>query len=853
MPDVHRQYWNHLVRIRNIIEYSFEYPYGRPAIIWLRSENAFYRIDSVSPAYLDTWRPVQEAATIAGHVVNTLLNVPKTLKCNTIVGKIAGLALLDPAAVVEQLTRHRDFIIHEIKAQRSRRIRQSKLFQNLATSHSWSVFCNDARSPSASHSSIGQPAEADGPLEGLVEVCLNSENEENSSEGTEASRNSLYLPDSELWTSTGSPKSICHQPNHRSLSTLEIMLSDDDEYSSGPNCPPQPAPALTIISRPPSPGLSKLDESLPSTKPKARLSPNVALLSTETLEFMLPSTLDDTVSCPLCGITLFKDGPISVVARLLFHMEAFHLNPTTISVEALPVDCHGEDNFTFLKWPSHGIIRHELNSRDLFLRPTSLRASLRIDRSPTLVRPFEISTTEHVSTPPIDQGTDVSGSKSGNSLKSERGKMSCAERVIAEKDITKDGMSPNTKPIAEYKPAQVAPAISITNDVTEMLDNPTFSENNIGKPTELATDIPTIAKVDFEPAPIESSDETRGLVPKSSHDVAETLGTLRPHSPTTIVDSPLLDVAPMSLLLPKKSREGTPSKVPEPTEPQTDAIAFSLQTCNVEGPKIKQISETAKTTMWLPTGPWIFESSQPTNNRKPKQRFIDFMNRVRIPKLASDSSTLSGMITNARSDVENPVEDRGSEFEHQGTFGPIRRVSVESPPILTAQQVSPNWMKIPFPVQPPKRSNIDNVQAEHPTINCKSATAPLTGENKRPRRAGEHFAFQPLSQPSMNLINRDRLANETPLKKDFPISIVSNDRDKMPFSHVHKASHGNLTAAPWYKCTMNLETSSVPEAQMENVIRPLTRVTVIEDFCWRCGAALSCSTHGCQRCGAVQV
>lgn len=769
--------------------------------------------------------------------------MPKTLKCNTIVGKIAGLARLNPAAVVEQLTRHREFVIHEIKAQRSKRIRQSKLFQNLATSHSWSVFCNDVGSSLVSHSSIGPSAEAGGPLEELVEVCMNSENEEASSEGTEASRNSLYLPDSELWTSTGAPEPIFHQPNRRSLSTLEIMLSDDDEYSSVPNGPPQPAPALTIISRPPSPGLNKLDESLPSTKPKARPSPNVALLSTETLQFMLPSTLDDTVTCPLCGITLFKDGPISVVARLLFHMEALHLDPTDISVGALPVNYHRQDNFTFLKWPSHGIIKHEFNSRDLFLRPTSLRTSLRIDCSPTLVKPFGISTTERVSTPPIDQGTDASGSKSGNSLKSERGKLSSVEQVVAEKNTRTGGVIPNTKRFAEYAPAQVAPALSITNDVTEMLDNPAFSENNIKKPTELAKDIPTIAKVGLEPTPMESSDETRGLVPKSSHDMAETLETLRPHSPTTIVDLPLLDAAPMGLLLPKKSREGTP----------TDAIAFSVQTCNVEGPKIKQISEAAKTAMRLPPGPWIFESSQPTNNRKPKQRFIDFMSRVRIPKLASDSSTLSGRITNLRSDGEKLVEDIGSEFEHQGTFGPIRRVSVESLPIRTAQQASPDWMKSPFSIQPPKRSNIDNVQAENPTIKCKPAMASLTGENKRPRRAGELFAGQPPSQPSTNLIDWYCLANETPRKKGFPISIVSKERDKMSFSHVAKASHGNLTAAPWYNATMNLETSSVPEAQMENVIRPLTRVTEIEDFCWRCGAALSCSTHSCQRCGAVQV
>lgn len=138
--DVVSEYWGHPVRIEPIIEYSFEYPYARPAVVWLRSKAAFYKIHSVAPAYQSHWEQVVEAANLAGSTINILLNAPLSRGIPAILLEIAQLARRPPSELVQLLTKHREFVFRQIKLQANIRLSRSSLTKTLSTSHAWQSF-----------------------------------------------------------------------------------------------------------------------------------------------------------------------------------------------------------------------------------------------------------------------------------------------------------------------------------------------------------------------------------------------------------------------------------------------------------------------------------------------------------------------------------------------------------------------------------------------------------------------------------------------------------------------------------------------------------------------------------------
>lgn len=60
--------------LNSVIEYSMEFPFSRPARIWLTTEHAYYLIMSVAVDYQSLWVPFFAEMSFSGNVINVLLN-----------------------------------------------------------------------------------------------------------------------------------------------------------------------------------------------------------------------------------------------------------------------------------------------------------------------------------------------------------------------------------------------------------------------------------------------------------------------------------------------------------------------------------------------------------------------------------------------------------------------------------------------------------------------------------------------------------------------------------------------------------------------------------------------------------
>lgn len=114
-----------------------EYPYGKPALVWLRSNHAFYLVKSVSSDYLNFWNPLKDILDLSGHAINTMLRSNAELLTPYMIKKIADLALLDFSSTIQKITSNRPFIIEQIKNQRNDKLLRYQFFKDLANAKTW--------------------------------------------------------------------------------------------------------------------------------------------------------------------------------------------------------------------------------------------------------------------------------------------------------------------------------------------------------------------------------------------------------------------------------------------------------------------------------------------------------------------------------------------------------------------------------------------------------------------------------------------------------------------------------------------------------------------------------------------
>lgn len=126
--------------INPVLEYSLEYPYGMDAILWLKSEQAFYRVSSFREDYKEIITPIQVAATITGHLISALLNSRSTVSDAPIAVRIQKLSRLDFGEIFHRLTIHRSFALKQLRLQ-SKKLTKFPIVKALKSSkYSWGSY-----------------------------------------------------------------------------------------------------------------------------------------------------------------------------------------------------------------------------------------------------------------------------------------------------------------------------------------------------------------------------------------------------------------------------------------------------------------------------------------------------------------------------------------------------------------------------------------------------------------------------------------------------------------------------------------------------------------------------------------
>lgn len=114
-----------------------EYPYGEEAVVWIRSQQAYYRIMSVSPVYAAVWQPLKSLLDLSGHVVNVLLRSGPELPTPSGLERVAALAGRSVAEVSALMTSGRTFVVEQIRNQGKLRLLKSQFFKDLSNAKTW--------------------------------------------------------------------------------------------------------------------------------------------------------------------------------------------------------------------------------------------------------------------------------------------------------------------------------------------------------------------------------------------------------------------------------------------------------------------------------------------------------------------------------------------------------------------------------------------------------------------------------------------------------------------------------------------------------------------------------------------
>ena len=338
MVDVPEKYWNRLTCIGPIIEYSFEFPFGEAAIVWLKSQRAFYRVTSVDPLYATLWEPLIEAATLAGHVINTLLNIAFQHSFKFIIGEIAKVAKQTPEQIIEGIKMHREFVLREIQGQGVRRLHRFIFVQRLQSEASFQkyLFFSNVRSQ-IDFDNIGSSTRNKGK-KAKYDQSLSSSS--SSSSSWHHSLKKHDLPKTFAGKTLSKYKKKPFNAVAPTLEDQEQMYKAKDEISS------ENSSDLIDSDKDPPSRVVAIDESLslrprPKTKssivlpmaqdfnsPMGRRTPAVAYAPPHLKFLSLPSLEDEQFSCPFCGLLFYRKTKLTAVAQLAKHIASFHLDST---------------------------------------------------------------------------------------------------------------------------------------------------------------------------------------------------------------------------------------------------------------------------------------------------------------------------------------------------------------------------------------------------------------------------------------------------------------------------------------------------------------------------------------------
>lgn len=129
-----------LVYLDTISEYSLEYPYGKQAIIWLKSSKAHYAVDSLSPEYLGSGKAnFFKEASVCGQVINAFINSAAGRRQFTrVISNAQLLCRMNTLELFEILSARRLFLLDQFAQQSLKGFNHSQMYKTLKDDELWS-------------------------------------------------------------------------------------------------------------------------------------------------------------------------------------------------------------------------------------------------------------------------------------------------------------------------------------------------------------------------------------------------------------------------------------------------------------------------------------------------------------------------------------------------------------------------------------------------------------------------------------------------------------------------------------------------------------------------------------------
>ena len=127
-----------MVLLEGIKEYSLEYPYAQPAIIWLHTRWAYYAVDSLSHGYEESGKAdlFKEAAVI-GNVINAYINMRHDRRFGRVMYKAYRLSRMDMDEFFTIICKRRPFLLEQFEQQDLPKWKDSLLWQVLTNDALW--------------------------------------------------------------------------------------------------------------------------------------------------------------------------------------------------------------------------------------------------------------------------------------------------------------------------------------------------------------------------------------------------------------------------------------------------------------------------------------------------------------------------------------------------------------------------------------------------------------------------------------------------------------------------------------------------------------------------------------------
>lgn len=312
-----------LVLLEQISEYDLEFPYGKDVLVWLKTEAAYYAIDSLHPTYRQKRGELFLGATVCGHVMNAFINAKDRWSFARVICKAVKLSGMAPGDFMQQLVVWRSFLLSQLAQQRIPNLATAVFYKTLNSQREWTGD-NFRRLRTQIEQKVGTQARA--------RILSSSDSDQDSDKGTGNDDDSEGLVMAEIIVNGGSTTDSVLGKSSRAITPV-IVLGASDSSGCASKRSGSMGPDTTVTrkrKRPSAEGDFGLD--------------SVYAMDPVSFTAELPTRLALSYQCPFCGVVLYRNQ--ESVDILQITIDHFHLHQQTRAL-ALPLKKRIVDG-----WPS---------------------------------------------------------------------------------------------------------------------------------------------------------------------------------------------------------------------------------------------------------------------------------------------------------------------------------------------------------------------------------------------------------------------------------------------------------------------------------------------------------------------